>query len=337
MAVIGDTFLNLLDTHRESPEGAVLELLSQTSPITADAFIGEANRGTYHEHKIRTGLPSVTWGALYQGIPQSKGHTQIVKDTTGFVETLSSIDERLLEIEPENSSRLRLTEMSGQMEAMSQEWTTGVFYHDTASAPEKIKGLSARYNALSNPNVVSAGGSGSDNTSIWFVTWGEEFTSLIHPKGVPGGIVRQDKGRQRVLDSDNNPYYVQEELVRLHTGVSVGDWRYNARVCNIDVSNMQAGSVDLYTYLRRAYYKLQGRRIARPGNDIAGGKPAPRTVMYANRDVLEALDALATNKGSSDNFVRLGRTEIAGEEVLTYRGIPIRETDALLNTEAAVA
>lgn len=337
MAVIGNTFLNLLDTHRASPEGAVLELLSQTSPVTADAFIGEANRGTYHEHTIRTGLPSVTWGALYQGIPQSKGHTQVVKDTTGFVETLSSIDERLLQIEPEKTAQLRLNEMSGQMEAMSQEWTSGIFYHDTASTPEKIKGLSARYNALSNPNVINAAGAGSDNSSIWFVTWGQQFTSLIHPKGVPGGIVREDKGKQRVLDADGNPYYVQEELVRLHTGVSVGDWRYNARIANIDMSLLAAGSVDIYKFLRNAYYKLQGRRIARPGNDIAGGIPAPRTVMYCNRDVLEALDAIATNKGSSDNFVRLQRMELQGEEVLTYRGIPIRETDALLNTESVVA
>jgi len=28
--------------------------------------------------------------------------------------------------------------------------------------------------------------------------------------------------------------------------------------------------------------------------------------------------------------------EIEGKEVLTYRGIPIRETDALVNTEARV-
>ena len=337
MAVIGNTFLNLLDTHRESAEGAVLELLSQTSPVTQDAIIGEANRGTYHEHKIRTGLPSVSWGALYQGIPQSKGHTQIVKDTTGFVEGLSSIDERLIEIEPENTARLRLNEAEGSMEAMAQEWTSGIFYHDTASSPEKIKGLSARYNSTANPNVISAGGSGSDNTSVWFVTWGETQTALIHPKGTPGGIVRKDMGRQRVLDADNNPYYVQEELIRLHTGVSVGDWRYNARICNIDVSEMQAGNVDLYKWLRKAYYRLQGRKVARPGNEIQGARPAPRTVMYANRDVLECLDALATNKGASDNFVRLGRAEVQGQEVLTYREMIIRETDALLNTEAAVA
>lgn len=337
MAVIGNTFLNLLDTHRASPEGAVLELLSQTSPIAADAFIGEANRGTYHEHSIRTGLPTVTWGALYQGTPQSKGHTQIVKDTTGFVEGLSSIDERLLKIEPEKTAQLRLNEMSGYMEAMSQEWTSGVFYHDTASAPEKIKGLSARYNALSNPNVISAGGAGSDNTSAWFVTWGEALTSLIHPKGLPGGVVREDMGRQRVLDGDGNAYYVQEEKITLHTGVSVGDWRYNARVANIDISDLRAGSVDIYKFLRQAYYKLQSRRVARSGNDIAGSIPAPRTVLYVNREVLEAMDALATNKGSADNFVRLVPMELQGQEVLTWRGIPIREADALLNTEAAVA
>ncbi|WP_374387082.1 major capsid protein [Brevundimonas sp.] len=337
MAVLGNTFLNLLDVHRGTEPGAVLEILSQTAAIAQDAFIGEANRGTYHEHSIRTGLPSVAWGALYQGIPQSKGHTQVVKDTTGFVEALSSIDERLLQIEPEKAGQVRLAEASGFLEAMSQEWESGVFYHDTATAPEKFKGLSARYNSTANPNVVSAGGSGSDNTSVWFVTWGESFTSLIHPKGTPGGIVREDKGSQRITDASGNPYYVKEELFRLHTGVSVGDWRYNARVCNIDVSDLAAGNVDIYRQLTKAYYRLQGRKVARPGNQIMGGKPAPRTVMYCNRNVLEALDVIATNKGASDNFVRLRPMEVEGQEVLTWRGIPIRETDALLNTEAAVS
>lgn len=337
MAVIGNTFLNLIDTERATPHGAVLEVLSQTSPIMQDGFVGACNRGTYHEHSIRTGLPSVTWGALYQGIPQSKGHTQVVKDTTGFVEGLSSIDERLLEIEPEKTAQLRLNEASGYLEAMSQEWTSGFFYNDTATSPEKFRGMAARYNSLSNPNVISAGGAGSDNTSAWFVTWGEPFTSLIHPAGVPGGVERKDMGRQRVLDASNNPYYVQEELFRLHTGVAVGDWRYNARVANLSLSALKAGTVDPYKFLRQAYYKLQSRRVARPGNDIAGSIPAPRTVLYVNRDVLECLDALATNKGSSDNFVRLTPKELQGEEVLTWRGIPIRETDALLNTETVVS
>ena len=88
---------------------------------------------------------------------------------------------------------------------------------------------------------------------------------------------------------------------------------------------MKAGSVDLYKFMRNAYYKLHSRRVA-------GGKQ----VIYMNRDMLEALDALATNAGASDNFVRLQRTEVEGREVLSYRGIPIHETDALLNTESLV-
>jgi hypothetical protein len=77
--------------------------------------------------------------------------------------------------------------------------------------------------------------------------------------------------------------------------------------------------------MRKAYYQLQNRRVA-------GGKIS----IYCNRDVLESLDALATNAGASDNFVRLKPMEIEGKEVMTYRGIPIRETDALINAEARV-
>jgi hypothetical protein len=59
--------------------------------------------------------------------------------------------------------------------------------------------------------------------------------------------------------------------------------------------------------------------------------------IYCNRDVMESLDALATNAGNADNYQRLSRADVEGKEVLSYRGIPIRETDALLNTEAVVS
>ena len=52
--------------------------------------------------------------------------------------------------------------------------------------------------------------------------------------------------------------------------------------------------------------------------------------------MLEVLDKLATNAGASDNFVRLTPMQVEGKEVMTYRGIPIRETDALLGNEERV-
>jgi hypothetical protein len=334
MAAIGASFFSLADLHKGSNPaiGATIELLTQLNPIMEDAVTVECNMGTVHRHSIRTGLPSVAWGKLYQGVAQSKSSKQQVDDTTGFIEGLSSIDKRLLDLATaanQSEAEVRLGEARAYLEAMSQEFATSFFYADTATTPEKFKGLGARYNLSTGPignQVVKAGGAGSDNTSIWFVTWSPDHTMLLHPQGTAGGVTREDKGEQRILDGSSNPYYVKEELFTQHTGVAVKDWRYNARVCNIDVSDLRAGTVDIYDYLRTAYYRLQSRRV-----------PGGKQVIYMNRDVLECLDRLGSNSGSSDNFVRLTPMEVEGKEVMSYRGIPIRETDAIVNTETLVS
>ena len=297
------------------------------NPILEDALAVECNKGTTHLHTVRSGLPSVTWGRLYQGVPNSKGRTAQVEDTTGFVEGLSTIDKRLLDLST-NEGAVRLSEAQAYLEAMSQEVADKLFYGDTASDPEEFMGFAPRFNDLSAANgnqIIDAGGTGSDNTSVWFITWGDNQCQLLYPKGTQAGVQREDMGEQRVLDDNGNAYYAKEEKFTWHVGLAVKDWRYVSRIANIDVSDMKAGSVALYDFMRKAYYQLQNRRVA-------GGSLA----IYCNRDVLEALDALATNAGASDNFVRLKPMEIEGKEVMTYRGIPIRETDALLNTEARV-
>ena len=332
MATIGATYFDLIDLYKsQNPDGTtadVIEMLMEMNPVLEDALAVECNNGTKHLTTVRTGLPSVAWGKLYQGIAQSKSGTAQVEDTTGFVEALSTIDTRLLDLSG-NEGAVRLSEAQSFLEAMNQEVAATLFYGNTASAPEEFMGLAPRYNDLSaanGNNIIDAGGAGADNTSIWFVTWGDMQTSLLYPKGTQAGIQRTDKGEQRVTDGSGNAYYVKEELFRWNIGLSVRDWRYNVRIANIDVSNMAAGSVALYTFMRKAYYKMQSRRV-----------PGGRQAIYCNRDVLEALDALAFNQGSSDNYTRLKPMEIEGKEVLTYRGIPIRETDALLNTEDLVS
>jgi hypothetical protein len=332
MATLGSTFVDLIDIYKQQDGMGqyveIIEMLMEMNPILDDAIAVECNKGTTHLHTVRTGLPAVTWGKLYQGIPQSKSGKAQVEDTTGFVEGLSTIDKRLLDLST-NEGAVRLSEAMSYIEAMNQEVATKLFYGNTASDPEEFMGLAPRFNSLSAPNgnqIINAGGVGADNTSIWFVTWGDMQCQLLYPKGTQAGIQREDKGEQRLLDSNSNPYYGKEEQFTWHVGLAVKDWRYVSRIANIDVSLMQAGSVALYDFMRQAYYKLQNRRVA--GGNIA---------IYCNRDVMEALDALATNAGTSDNFVRLSRKEVEGDEVLTYRGIPIRESDAILNTEAVVS
>jgi hypothetical protein len=331
MATLGSSFVDLIDVYKlQDGRGQfveVIEMLMEMNPMLDDAIAVECNKGTTHLHTVRSGLPDVTWGKLYQGIPNSKGKTSQVEDTTGFVEGLSTVDKRLLDLST-NEGAVRLSEAQAYLESMSNEVATKLIYGNSASDPEEFMGLAPRFNLKSAANggqIIDAGGTGSDNTSIWFVTWGDNQCTLLYPKGTQAGVDREDMGKQRVLDGAGNAYYAMEEKFTWHIGLAVKDWRYVSRIANIDVSDMQGGAVKLYNFMRKAYYKLQNRRVA--GGNLA---------IYCNRDVLEALDALATNAGTADSFVRLKTIEIAGEEVTTYRGIPIRETDAIINTEARV-
>lgn len=339
MATLTQSTLSLVDDmKRRGVDGKynIIEVLNDTSQdILTDFMWEECNDGTKHTHGIRTGLPSVSWGALYEGIPQSKSATQQVTDTTGFVEGLCQVDTRVLEL-ASNEALLRASESRPYLESMSQELVTALFYHNPAQNARLPKGLGARFGVLSNQGagnqIVDAGGTGSDNASIWFVEWSDHGVKALYPKGTEMGIKQEDKGEQRVTDANGNAYFVKEELVRAHCGFAVKDWRRVSRVANIDISDLIAGTVDLYKFLRAAYYKLHSRRVSKVRDQGA----TSNLVMYCNTQILEALDALGTNSGASDNFARLRPMEIQGKEVMSYRGIPIRETDALLNTEARV-
>lgn len=334
MATLGSTFFDLIDLYKRQDErrqiAVIIELLAQTNSILDDAIAIEANNGTKHRTTVRTGLPDVTWGKLYGGIPQSKSTTQQVDDTTGFVEGLSSIDKRLLDISA-NPGAVRLTEAQAFLESVSQEVASQIIYGDDSLEPEKFTGFAPRFSSLSAENggqIVDGGGSSSDNTSVWFVTWGDAQSHLIYPGGTAAGVQREDKGEQRVTDSNGDAYYVLEELFRQHVGLTVRDWRFVSRIANIDVSDLQDGTTDIYALMRQAFWKIKR-------HNVAGGRQA----IYCNADVLEALDAHATPTSSTEPTsatTRLRPAEVEGREVMTYRGIPVRQVDAILNTEAQV-
>ena len=340
MPIIGQTFPQLIDAHRASGPGQVIEILAQDNPILDDAIARQCNMGAVERTMIRTGLPTTAWGRLYQGVPQSKSTMQQVDDTTGFLEARSSIDTRLLKL-AKDPAKQRLIDSAPFFEAMNQEMATGLFYHSVATTPERFQGLGARYDAYytgvksgaprrADVQVVDGGGRGSDNTSIWFVTWGDHATSLIYTEGTTAGITMQDKGEEPVLDAAGNTYYAKVATYEWHMGLTVKDWRYNARIANIDVSDMLAGSVDLWALMRDAYYRLRSRR--RDGINS-------RIAIYMNTDVMQVLEAQSTDRAltaARNNTVTLSAATVEGKEVKMYRGIPIRETDAILNTEAAI-
>lgn len=326
MPTIGNNALTLSDwAKRLDPEGKtalIVEMLSQTNEILTDMRWMEGNLPTGHRTTIRTGLPNVTWRKLNYGVQPSKSTTAQVTDDAGLLEAWSTVDQDLAELNG-NTSEFRLSESRAFVEAMSQEMATTLIYGNQGNDPAAFTGLAPRYNdanAASVENIVDGGGSGSDNTSIWLVVWGDQTCHGIFPKGSRAGLEHMDNGLETVEDENGGKYKAYEDQYKWKAGLTVRDWRYAVRIANIDVSELAAGNVDLISLMIKALHHLP---------TMGMGTPA----FYMNRTVRQYLDIQATNK---DN-VQLTIQQYDGIFQTMFRNVPLRTVDAITNAETLVS
>jgi hypothetical protein len=336
MPVLNSDFPTLLDL-AQLPENKdvseVVNLLAQQNPILEDAPMFECNKGTFHETTVLTGLPAVTWGRLYKGVPASKGTHQTVRDTTGFVNSAAQVDRRFVDIyeKAADKASVRLDMAAQHLEAMSQETARAIIYHDTALDPDKPMGLAPRFNSLAAENgkqIIDGGGTGNDLTSIWMVTWAKNSCHLIYPKGHKAGVERKDMGLIPVQDGNGDTYFAYREEFAHHFGLSVRNWQYVARVANIDVASLEvdaSAGANLINLMTEMYYAHKGRR-----------SNMGKTCIYMNTTLVKYLDYQARLVKDTNLFLTFDKYGPNAKEVLSFRGIPIRETDAILNTEDEV-
>lgn len=335
MATLGTTVLTLADwAKRLDPDGKIaqiVEMLSQTNEILQDMMFKEGNLVTGDRTTIRTGLPTVYWRLLNQGVQPSKSTTAQVDESCGMLEAWSEVDCELANLGG-NAASFRLSEAGAFIEAMGQELAQTTFY-GAATAPEEFIGLSARYSALSGANanianVLQGGGSGSDNSSIWLICWGEKSVHGIFPKGTVAGIQHNDFGEQTVDNAGGvtgAKMRVYQDQFTLKAGVVVKDWRYAVRIPNIDISNLVAKSTaaDLIELMIKAIHRIPGFG--------AGMKCA----FYMNRTCHQMLDIQKRDDVQVGG--QLSYMDVDGKPVLAFRGIPVRRCDALLETETVVS
>ena len=335
MATVGQNAYTLLDwAKRQDPNGAqakVAEILALQNPVMEDALMVEGNGPTSHRTTVRTGLPAPTWRQLNYGVQPTKSLVKQVDDTMGMLENYAEVDKALADMNG-NTAEFRLSEDKAFLEGMAQEFESTFFYGNTAVDPQKFMGLAPRYASigttptLSSYNVISAGGAGSDNTSLWLVVWGDTTCHLTFPKGKMGGLNHRDLGEDTLTDAAGGKYQGYRSHYKMDVGCVVRDWRYVARLANIDVSDLATAGLGTDTAAK--LIPLMIRLMHRIPNLRTG-----KAVFYANRDVLAALDIMAQNKTN----VYLTQKEFAGELITMFRGVPIKRADALLNTESVVS
>lgn len=333
MATLSSYALTLADwAKRLDPDGkvpSIVELLAQSNEVLQDMQWIEGNLPTGHRTTVRTGLPTPAWRLLNQGVQPTKSTTAQVDEQCGMLEAWSEVDKDLAMLNG-NVGAFRLSEAKAFIEAMNQEMAQTIFYGNAGLAPEEFTGLSIRYSsstAASGQNVIKAGGAGSDNSSVWLVGWGDQTIHGIFPKGSKAGLIHEDLGEQTIETSSGiagTRMRAFQDHWQWKCGVAVKDWRYAVRICNIDISNLVAKSsaADLIENMIKAIHRIPSMGMCKP-------------VFYMNRTVKQMLDIQRRDDVQTGGS--LIYNDVDGKLIPSFRGIPIRVVDALLETEATVS
>lgn len=335
MATLGTNVATLVDVaKRMDPDGnisAIVELLAQTNGLLQDMPFKEGNLATGHRITMRTGLPSVAWRLLNGGVSSSKSTTAQVDEACGMLEAFSEVDVDLANLNG-NVNAFRLSEAQAFLEAMNQEMAQTFFYGNAGLNPEEFTGLAPRFSSLSasipnSANIISGSGSGSDNSSVWLIGWGERTIHGIYPKGSIAGLMHEDLGKQVIQGSTGiggTRMLGYLDHFQWKCGIALHDWRFVVRIPNIDISNLVAKSsaADLPELMIKATHHIHNLEACKP-------------VFYMNRTCFEMLDIQRR-----DDVISGGQLDYAvvdGKRIPMFRGIPVRISDALLETEAAVS
>ena len=341
MATLSTSNLTLADwAKRTDPDGRVpviAELLSQSNEILEDCVFKEGNLPTGERVVIRTGLPTVYWRALNQGIPSTKSTTAQVDEACGMLEARSEVDKDLAMLNG-NTAQFRLSEDTAFLEAMNQTMATTLFYGNPGTDPKQFLGIAPRYSALTGSNnaqnVITAGGSdATQNTSVYLVVWGDNTVYCPFPKGSKAGLMHEDLGEQTVYNSDGTRLQAYATRYQWKNGLVVKDWRYVVRICNIDVGDLITQTTTQAASASTALIKLMSRALYRIPNMAMG-----RAAFYMNRTVHSGLAIAALDKSQYVLKVNEGLSQFGTPySWLSFQGVPLRRTDAIINTEAVVS
>jgi hypothetical protein len=343
MGVRNATLPSLMDVmNRLDPDGGlsdIAEILTQTNAANDDITWVEGNLVTGDKFTQRTAKPTVGWKRLNEGVQKSKSGSAQVEEKAAHLQGQFQMD-RDLAILSGNPAEYRTSEGRSFIEAMSDQfWQTAIYGNDLFN-DKQFTGLAPRFNSLSGTygkQIVDAGGTGTDNRSIWLVVWAPDKVTGLYPKNTKGGLMHMDTTSNtaigpdgypigdKVVDANGNTYLAYTDQWDWKCGLRVKDYRYVVRIANIDYSDLskdRTTGADIQDLMVRAMGRIQGLN----GN----------AAFYMPRDVENMLDRQAANDGRAFRGFDRANFGRPGIDSLAFRGIPVRRMDVLNVDEAPV-
>lgn len=320
---------------RLDPDGttsAIAMVLTEDNEIIQDAIWQPSNDIWGHKTTRSIKLPTGTWRTLNSGVSVEAPKTEEVWERIGILESFCETDVEFIDNQTD-PTMARMQEARMFIEGMGQNLAKTLIYgatagSSTAQAAEQFQGLATRMPTVdSDGNVLNAGGTGGDTTSIYIVAWSPEKVFMIYPKNsAPNvGITHEDMGKAVVHDvtsaiANTSQFVAYRDHFIVRAGLVVRDPRCIARLANIEVtgSTNLFDEDDLITILNRMPMKGRNAHI------------------YVNTDILTQMEIALKDK--SNIYYTAGKGEgLAGEPMMFFRNNPIRLCDQIVNTETVIA
>lgn len=321
MADVTTHVLGLVEVvKRHDPNGnlaMIAEVLNKTNLIIQDALWREANDFWSNKTVRRSSLPSGSWRMLNKGVAPESSDTVTLVDTIGQLYARNNIDVDAVR-SASNPEQFRSDEDKAFVEGLGQEVADTLFYGNALTSPNEFTGLAARMDALATTaNVLNEGGSGSDVTSIFVVTWGANTCHLLYPRNSMAGLEVNDLGITDILDADNYYYRAYSTEFKWNIGMAVKHTKAIGRIANIET----AGSSNIFD--EDNLITLLNRMIVNENTRI-----------YCNETVMTQAEIRLKDKSNVNWSTRDG---LGGVPFMQFRGIPVRKCEAIKDTEDAIS
>lgn len=353
MAIVGSSVPTILDIAAAmGPDGTFdqdrVNLLVQTNEMLVDMVWEEGNLPDGHKTTQITGLPTVAFRRINEGVAVSKSTGAAITEGAASLEGYFQVD-RTLALMSGDVNKYRYSESRTFLESMNQTQQSYTLYGNAGVMPESFTGFAPRFNTIAGGHVIDAGGTSTDNTSIWLIPWGLDTVFGIYPKGTVGGLQHEDVTQNKAAmpgyggvngaivgdvlqDASGRNFQGYRDHFFWNCGLAVKNRNAIARAANIDVSDIRAGNVsaaDIVTLMIQLIYTIPSHMRKNKG-DAGLWRPC----FYVNSTVKAALHQQVINRVGQGGGLTF--SNVAGEEVLNILGIPIREVDQILTTEARV-
>lgn len=314
---------------RKNPDGRlapIVEVLNTINDIFPDIYMTEANDKTSHLHTQRVNLGTPTIRRVGLGVAASKGNEKQLRDMVMLTEGWSEVDERLVRLSGD-PAEYRRGKDAAFVEGFLQ--TMAGYVIDGSGRDEEMYGFSGRLSSIGT-YCITASGSGSDLTSMYFVEWSESGCFGLYPAGSTGGFEMDVKAIDTDKDSSNRLMDVYRTKFQWDMGIGLGHPKALYRIANIDTSSIATlAESSLPKVDDLLLYCAAKGRVRTPG-------PSGGRFIYGNSDSMIILDRLAKDKSnvwySPGNPFGYDPASTAN-----FRGIMVHQVEAITSTETAIS